>query len=76
MKAEGQVQKVGEVIKTPAGGLIENPYLKVAERTMRLLTRVTAELGMTPSARGRLKVAEDEEESSLVAELFRQVTDG
>lgn len=55
-KAEKIVREKGEIIKTAAGNIIQNPYLSIANRALEQLNRLGAEFGMTPSSRSRVKV--------------------
>src|SRR5688572_2686915 len=56
MKAEKIVREKGEIIKTAAGNIIQNPYLSIANRALDQLNKLGAEFGMTPSSRTRVKV--------------------
>lgn len=59
VEAEKQVQKLGPIVKTKNGNLIQNPYLAVANRAMKELRAWLSEFGMTPSSRSRVKVNEN-----------------
>lgn len=74
VKAEGQVAKHGEVVKTAAGNVMQNPYLSIANRAMRQMRDMARELGMTPSARSQIRVAPPEE-PSLADLLFEAVAE-
>ncbi len=50
------------MIKTTNGNAIQNPMLGIANKALDHMVRYAAELGMTPSARSRVK-AEGEEEA-------------
>lgn len=69
IKAEAEVAKLGEVVKSPSGYPIQNPWLSVATRAAKDLKAAAVELGLTPSARTRVKVnaatAEDAFQSFL-----------
>lgn len=63
--AEGKVNQLGAVVLRPAPLAAEgeeqpppefmpNPYLRVAEASLKQLTRLLAEFGLTPSSRTRL----------------------
>ena len=70
VSAEEQVKQFGEVVKTKAGNLIQNPYLSVANRAMDQMLIYARELGMTPSARSRLQVGSGEQPVSVAQDLF------
>lgn len=73
--AEMQVTRLGAVVKTVNGNLIQNPYLAVANRSMEQMARLAAEFGMTPSSRSRVQVAERDEVMSLADVLFGDALD-
>jgi P27 family predicted phage terminase small subunit len=54
VKAEEKIQTTSEVIKTRAGGVIQNPYIGIANRALDLMHKFLSEFGMTPSSRSRL----------------------
>ena len=72
-RAEAQVQRKGEVVKTVNGNVIQNPYLAIANRAKRDALMLAREFGMTPSARTRISVDDGADEPSLAELLFRQV---
>lgn len=55
LKAENLVREKGEIIKTAAGNIIQNPYLSIANRALEQLNKLGAEFGMTPSSRSRVR---------------------
>jgi P27 family predicted phage terminase small subunit len=78
MKAERMVREKGEIIKTAAGNIIQNPYLSIANRALDQLNKLGAEFGMTPSSRSRVKVESFDAEQELERMLFygREVSVG
>mgnify|MGYP000913998384 FL=1 len=72
-EAEVQVAKLGTVVKTSNGNLIQNPYLAVANRAMEYMTKLATEFGMTPSSRSRVQVQAPADEMSLADLLFADV---
>lgn len=69
-KAERMVRDKGEIIKTAAGNIIQNPYLSIANRALDQLNKLGAEFGMTPSSRSRVKVEAPDAEHELEQMLF------
>lgn len=59
VEANAQVGKLGAIVKTANGNLIQNPYLAVANRAMVEMRKWMAEMGMTPSSRSRVQTLED-----------------
>lgn len=61
VEAEAQVTKLGTIVKTADGNMIQNPYLSIANRAMEQMTKLAGEFGMTPSSRSRVQVAPAQE---------------
>lgn len=53
-RANIEVRKHGQVIKTREGNVIQNPYLGVMNRQALIMMRVASELGFSPAARASL----------------------
>lgn len=70
MKAEKMVREKGEIIKTAAGNIIQNPYLSIANRALEQLNKLGAEFGMTPSSRSRVKADLSDPDEELEQMLF------
>lgn len=70
IKAEKMVREKGEIIKTAAGNIIQNPYLSIANRALDQLNKLGAEFGMTPSSRSRVKVDALDPSNELERMLF------
>ncbi len=73
--AEAQVTKLGTVVKTANGNLIQNPYLAVANRAMDQMMKAAGEFGMTPSSRSRMQVEQADAGPSLADVAFGDVLD-
>jgi P27 family predicted phage terminase small subunit len=56
--AERALIEHGPVIRGPAGTPVASPYVKLARDAYVETLRTAVELGLTPSARGRVKVAD------------------
>ena len=69
-KAEKLVREKGEIIKTAAGNIIQNPYLSIANRALDQLNKLGAEFGMTPSSRSRVKTDLVDPDQELERMLF------
>jgi P27 family predicted phage terminase small subunit len=72
VKAEKMVRDKGEIIKTAAGNIIQNPYLSIANRALDQLNKLGAEFGMTPSSRSRVKADMLTPDQELERMLFGQ----
>ncbi|MBK8211602.1 MAG: phage terminase small subunit P27 family [Rhodospirillales bacterium] len=55
VESEEQVAKLGTVVKTVNGNLIQNPYLAIADRAMIDMAEAGEEFRMTPSSRSGLR---------------------
>lgn len=71
-KAEKMVREKGEIIKTAAGNIIQNPFLSIANRALDQLNKMGAEFGMTPSSRSRVKADFMDPDNELEQMLFGQ----
>ena len=54
VEAEEEVRKNGDIVKTRAGNVIQNPWLAVANKAQEQMVKLAAEFGMTPSSRTRV----------------------
>lgn len=54
LRSEAQVAELGEVVKSPSGYPIQNPWLAIANKAHEQMKRTAAELGLTPSSRASL----------------------
>jgi len=70
LKAEKMVREKGEIIKTAAGNIIQNPYLSIANRALDQLNKLGAEFGMTPSSRSRVRTDLQDPDQELERMLF------
>lgn len=59
--AEAEVAKLGEVVKTKSGNVIQNPWLGVANTAAKQCHRFAVEFGLTPSSRRKVEKMEAEE---------------
>lgn len=56
-RAETNIQKFGDVIKTPNGFAAPNPYVTIANRALDHMRKFAIEFGLTPASRSRLQVS-------------------
>jgi len=59
-RAELNIQKYGDVIKTPSGYVQQAPHIGIYNKAADRMNRCCAELGMTPSSRSRISVSQDD----------------
>lgn len=57
--AHAKVADLGMIVKSPSGYPMTNPYLSVANKALQHCAKLWAELGLTPSARSRVRTDED-----------------
>jgi P27 family predicted phage terminase small subunit len=58
VEAVSSVERYGTMIKSPNGYPMQSPYVAVANKQVDIMVRIAAELGMTPSARTRIRVGD------------------
>ena len=56
VEAERKLAETPPLLKTPAGYVQVSPWLTISNKQVELMTRLMAELGLTPSARSRLAI--------------------
>jgi P27 family predicted phage terminase small subunit len=71
--ARTQVARLGAVVKTAAGNLIQNPYLPVANKAWEQVVKLLSEFGLTPASRSRVQMLDGPGELSLADMLFAGV---
>lgn len=71
--ARAQVARLGTVVKTANGNLIQNPYLPVMNKALEQVAKFDAEFGLTPSSRSRVQVQAQEAGLTLAELLFADV---
>lgn len=79
-QAKEQVDKLGTIVKTTNGNLIQNPYLPVMNKAWEQMMKLFQEFGLTPSSRTRIQTMAEPQELSIADVLFSDVmemdTDG
>ena len=70
IRAEKELAKNGDILKTTKGNYVQSPWLAVSNRSLMLLNSLASEFGITPSSRTRVKANPPEEEEKLEKELF------
>lgn len=58
LDATRAVKRLGLVVKAPSGYPIMNPYLPIATKALSACNKLWPELGLTPSSRSRVRMAE------------------
>jgi P27 family predicted phage terminase small subunit len=57
--ANTKVQKHGQLVKTPNGNWIQNPYLSILNKQAIIMMKAVNEMGFSPASRTRVKVEID-----------------
>lgn len=70
-KAEGEIERRGELVETPSGYMQQSPWVTIANKAMEQMIRAGRELGLTPASRSAIKVEKPQE--SLADLLFAGV---
>ena len=76
VKAEKMVEKTCEVLKSPSGYPIMNPWLSVANKALKQVEAFVREFGLSPSSRTRVEIEKPEEPNELDNLLFRRTSNG
>ena len=73
-QAKEQVDKLGTIVKTTNGNLIQNPYLPVMNKAWEQMMKLFQEFGLTPSSRTRIQTMAEPQELSIADVLFSDIT--
>ena len=76
VKACQKIKTEGEVITSDKGNLYQNPWVGIKTGAMDRMLRISAEFGMTPSSRTRLKVESESEDDEVKKMLMSAVKKG
>ncbi len=70
--AEREVARLGVIIRTTNGNLVQNPHLNVANRCNEQLNSLAAEFGLTPSSRSKVHAEppDERDQKGLEKDLF------
>jgi P27 family predicted phage terminase small subunit len=60
----------GLLARMPSGAVVQNPLIGVANKAMRDMVRIGAELGLSPSARAGIEQREAEQEDEISKKFF------
>jgi P27 family predicted phage terminase small subunit len=63
LKAKKMVNEFGAVLESDAGGWYQNPWLSVENKAFEQMTKLQAELGLTPAGRARQGTATPKEDA-------------
>jgi P27 family predicted phage terminase small subunit len=70
IEAEKMLAEHGMFMRTKAGFLGLNPYVKVSRASLDMLIRLSSEFGMTPTARVKLNLEPGDKEDETESKLF------
>ena len=73
-KAEIEIAKTGEVVKSPAGFATVNPWVNIATKAAELMLRYGQELGLSPASRTRIKVQPTTQPATSGKDRFFKIT--
>ena len=69
-EAVKKIAIAGQVIKTPSGYPVTNPYMANMNRQAQNMMKAAAEMGFTPASRSRIVVAEESSKDDPWARLI------
>lgn len=70
VRATKEIKKEGEVLYSDKGNAYINPWKNIQTSAMDRMLRFSAEFGMTPSSRSRIKVETPTDEDKMTGYLF------
>jgi P27 family predicted phage terminase small subunit len=65
VEAEAKIAELGAVVRGATGGAVVSPWVTISAKAIEQATRLAVELGMTPSARGRVKIVPKQQTFSV-----------
>lgn len=69
-EAVKKIAIAGQVIKTPSGYPVTNPYMSNMNRQVQNMIKAASEMGFTPASRSRIVVAEESSKDDPWARLI------
>ncbi|KHQ49727.1 phage terminase small subunit P27 family [Mameliella alba] len=75
VEAEERLKETPALLKTPSGYVQQSPWLTVANKQMELMARYMSELGLTPSARTKLRQDSEAQKSEPITFVWRTILD-
>ncbi|WP_297778430.1 phage terminase small subunit P27 family [uncultured Roseovarius sp.] len=76
VEAEEHLSKGPALIKTPSGYVQQSPWLTVANKQLEIMGRFMAELGLSPSARARLRLPDGGADTGAKIEVITLIAAG
>lgn len=76
VEAEEHLSKGPPLIKTPSGYVQQSPWLTVANKQLEIMGRFMAELGLSPSARTRLRLPDGGADTGAKIEVITLIAAG
>jgi P27 family predicted phage terminase small subunit len=71
-RCEAHLAQHGPIVAAPRTGVpMQNPYLAIANRAAETVAKMAAELGLTPSARGRVRPLKKPARAPAAADAYR-----
>lgn len=70
VEAEENLAKGPPLVRTPSGYVQQSPWLTVANKQLEVMARFMAELGLSPSARARLRLPESGADADMKIEFI------
>ena len=70
LKAERELEKIGELIKSPSGYSIQNPWLAISNKSMKQMLEIMREFGMSPASRAGLHVEKQPDADDPLSKLL------
>ena len=70
IEADKEITEQGSVIISEKGGMYQNPWVGIKNSALNRIVKISAEFGMTPSSRSRVKTDKPDDEDEFAKMLF------
>ena len=71
IEAEGKILELGAVVRSATGVAVVSPWVTISAKAIEQATRLAVELGMTPSARARVRIVPQAKRPAAVSSRAR-----
>ena len=70
VEAEAKILELGAVVRGATGGAVVSPWVHISQKAIEQCTKLAVELGLTPSARARVKIVPAPEPDAVAIDNF------
>ncbi len=72
VEAESKIAELGAVVRGATGGAVVSPWVHISAKAIEQAMKIAVELGLTPSARARIKIVPQAGPRTSATEFFEE----